>query len=409
MNSHSPQLQLPESVLADMWAALPSMAERTVAAVVAEVPSYADAFSGRMGPVIEGAVQQALAGFLQLTASGADPDSSPTIKPALDGAYRLGQGEARQGRSTDVLLAAYRVGARTAWRELSAVAVSHQLPGEILGVFAELTFAYIDRLSASSVSGHGDELAKTGLALQRQREHLARQLIAGMPAEDLNATAERASWPPPRTLTAIAVAHGHEGSVAAALDPRTLEVPDDALGRLARPVTLLLVPDVGGSARAAFIDSIGAAGTVIGPARPWLAAGASVRRVLRALELATESDPPLDTDDRLVDLVVTADPEAYADLREHALAPLRDLRPGIKEKLTETLRAWLLYRGRHEAIAQALFVHPQTVRYRLGQLRDLYGSRLDDPDAGLELTIALAPRWGIPSAGRRAIASRSPA
>ncbi|MBJ7358550.1 MAG: helix-turn-helix domain-containing protein, partial [Nocardioides sp.] len=36
------------------------------------------------------------------------------------------------------------------------------------------------------------------------------------------------------------------------------------------------------------------------------------------------------------------------------------------------------------------FVHPQTVRYRMGQLRELYGDRLDDPDAVLELLIALA-------------------
>ena len=35
-------------------------------------------------------------------------------------------------------------------------------------------------------------------------------------------------------------------------------------------------------------------------------------------------------------------------------------------------------------------VHPQTVRYRMTQLRDLFGERLQDPDAVLELVIALA-------------------
>src|ERR1700730_10917072 len=271
MGGEPTRLELHEPVLADMWASLPSVAERTVAAVVAEVPSYADAFSGPMGEAIENAVEQALAGFLRLTADGADPATSPTIKPALDGAYALGQGEARQGRSTDVLLAAYRVGARTAWRELSAVAVSHRAPGETLGVFAEFVFAYIDRLSALSVAGHADELAKTGLARQRQRENLVRKLLTAAPIEDVRAIAERAAWTPPLTLTAIAVVRGHEGGIAAALDPRTLEVPEDALGPLPRQVALLLVPDVGGRARAALIDSIGATGTVIGPARPWIA------------------------------------------------------------------------------------------------------------------------------------------
>ena len=37
-----------------------------------------------------------------------------------------------------------------------------------------------------------------------------------------------------------------------------------------------------------------------------------------------------------------------------------------------------------------MFVHPQTVRYRMGQLRDLYGERLTDPDFVRDATIALA-------------------
>ena len=34
-------------------------------------------------------------------------------------------------------------------------------------------------------------------------------------------------------------------------------------------------------------------------------------------------------------------------------------------------------------------MHPQTVRYRMGQLRDLYGDQLDDPETVLALTLAL--------------------
>jgi DNA-binding PucR family transcriptional regulator len=36
-----------------------------------------------------------------------------------------------------------------------------------------------------------------------------------------------------------------------------------------------------------------------------------------------------------------------------------------------------------------LFVHPQTVRYRMGRLRELYGDRLTDPDTVRELLVAL--------------------
>ena len=53
------------------------------------------------------------------------------------------------------------------------------------------------------------------------------------------------------------------------------------------------------------------------------------------------------------------------------------------------MRSWLLNQGRRDAIAAELFVHPQTVRYRLNQIRQLYGDRLNDPDMILELTVAL--------------------
>ena len=98
------------------------------------------------------------------------------------------------------------------------------------------------------------------------------------------------------------------------------------------------------------------------------------------------------TEAMLTQLVLTADPEALADLREQALAPLADVRPSTADKLADTLRAWLLHHGRREAVAESLFVHPQTVRYRMGQLRDLYGEKLDDPDFVLLLTVALGAR-----------------
>ena len=66
------------------------------------------------------------------------------------------------------------------------------------------------------------------------------------------------------------------------------------------------------------------------------------------------------------------------------------LRPSAAEKLTDTLRAWLFHQGRRDDIAAALFVHPQTVRYRLGQLRDLYGEQLEDPGFIRDASIALA-------------------
>jgi DNA-binding PucR family transcriptional regulator len=43
-------------------------------------------------------------------------------------------------------------------------------------------------------------------------------------------------------------------------------------------------------------------------------------------------------------------------------------------------------------VAQHVHVHPQTVRYRLRQVEDLFGDQLRDPDRRFELEVALRAR-----------------
>jgi hypothetical protein len=383
---------IPAAVAGAMRAELASVAQATVAEIIVEVPSYADAFSGDMGKVIRNAVELALGGFLELATASSGADASTPIRPALDGAYELGRGEARSGRSMDALLAAYRVGARVSWRHLSASAVSAGLTVGQLARFAELVFAYIDQLSAASVAGHSDELETTGRVRTRYLERLAGLLLAGAPLPELTAAAERADWAPPRTLTVAVLPEAAVRGALVSLDGRTLRSNQDVPGLDATTeLVVLLVPDAEGRSRPALLRSLEGRDAVVGPPRPWSEASTSYARAVRALQLglATEGSEPLDTERRLADLVLRADGGALADLRARALAPLEDLTPAAREKLVETLRAWLLHHGRREQIAAALFVHPQTVRYRMGQLRERYGKALEDPRTVLELTLAL--------------------
>jgi hypothetical protein len=384
-------LSIPTSVADEMRHELPAVAEQTVAAIVVEVPSYADAFSGEMGRNIENAVQLALGGFLELASEGGDGDASTPIQPALDGAYALGRGEARSGRSMDALLGAYRVGARVSWRHMADSGVRAGLSAEQLAHFAELVFAYIDQLSAASVAGHSDELATTGRVRERYRERLANVLLGRQSRRDKEAAAERADWPLPRTLTAVIVPEARVRTALAALDPRTLRSTEEVPGPAgAGELVVLLVPDAEGRSRPALMRSLREAEAVVGPARPWDEVDSSYARALRARQLGLAgADGPLDTEERLPELVLRADEPALADLRAQALAPLADLSESAREKLTETLRSWLLHQGRRDAVAAELFVHPQTVRYRMTQLRELYGARLEEPATVLALVLAL--------------------
>jgi hypothetical protein len=287
-----------------------------------------------------------------------------------------------------------------AWRELAATAVASDVPADTVAAFAELVFAYIDELSAASVAGHADELETTGRVRQRYLDRLAVGLLRGDPADALVAAAERADWRPPTTLTAVVLPESQVRPVLGLTDPRTLQ-PGEESGGLPAGQAVLLVPDQGGRSRGGLLRTLSGRQAVVGPARPWLEVGSSYDRAVRALPLRVGSEP-LDTEQHLSALVLGADREALADLRAQVLAPLADLRPAAAEKLTVTLRAWLLHHGRREGIAEALYVHPQTVRYRMGQLRELYGDRLEDPDTVLALTVALGHHPSEPPDDRAA-------
>ena len=177
--------RIDDRVLRALREGLSSVASQTIAAVMAEVPGYRVGFRGPMGESIQAAVQMAIGGFLKLAGGSRDVDPSTPRRTTLEGAYALGRGEARAGRSMDALLAAYRVGARVSWRGLARNAAEAGLPATAMAEFAELLFGYIDELSAASVAGYNDELNTSGRVRERYRERLGQRLLAGAAQEVL--------------------------------------------------------------------------------------------------------------------------------------------------------------------------------------------------------------------------------
>jgi DNA-binding PucR family transcriptional regulator len=88
-------------------------------------------------------------------------------------------------------------------------------------------------------------------------------------------------------------------------------------------------------------------------------------------------------------LLLRSDPLLAGELAADRLAPLAGLSPGSRTRLRETLRVWLAEQGRLSQVAERLGIHPQTARYRLGRLRELFGDALDDPDGRFWLELAL--------------------
>jgi DNA-binding PucR family transcriptional regulator len=167
--------------------------------------------------------------------------------------------------------------------------------------------------------------------------------------------------------------------------------PGEDLAGLPPEVSVVLVAGHAARDRAELLRILAGTAATVGPSRPWAEAQRSYARALQSVRLAVvDAAGPVDTDARLVELVLGADAEALGDLRARVLAPFESVSAASREKLQATLRAWLLHQGRRDDVAAALFVHPQTVRYRMSQLRDLFGDQLSDPRCVLELTVALA-------------------
>jgi DNA-binding PucR family transcriptional regulator len=173
-------------------------------------------------------------------------------------------------------------------------------------------------------------------------------------------------------------------------------------------LAVVLMPDPEGPGRrkmleSALVDDLAA----LGPAVTWPEAAASLRRAEAAFRLATQGRLDVQNrpspseqglivaDEHLPALLLAAAPGIAADLARTRLAPLQGLAEGPRERLVITLRAYLDRPGQVQAIASALDVHPQTVRYRLKQLRELFGDRLEDPDARFELSLALRAAEGL--------------
>jgi hypothetical protein len=388
-----PWAALPPATAGALRPELPAVAEEIIAAISAGVPEYALPLEGRFGEGLRTGVERALQRFLDLIGQ-AEAGPEPARQVYVD----LGRGELRAGRPLDALLAAYRLGARVAWRRLAAAGEREGLESRTLYLLAESIFAYIDELSGESIEGYAMEQAAVAGAQQRRRRELATLLVQDPPADPVavEAAALEAGWPLPALVAAVFAGDVADADrLATRLGAATIvaELPAGACA---------LVPDPNAPGRraqldAAFADRLGA----LGPAVPWRDARISAARAHATLTLAQAGSIPavhglIAATDHPVALLVNADRRLARDIAVAALAPLDDETPASRERLIETLAAWLRDRGRTEAVAAALHVHPQTVRYRMGRLRELYGDRLDDSDTRFELELALRSRGSGP-------------
>jgi PucR C-terminal helix-turn-helix domain/GGDEF-like domain len=107
---------------------------------------------------------------------------------------------------------------------------------------------------------------------------------------------------------------------------------------------------------------------------------------LRAVAAWPGAPRPVSADDLLPERVLCGDAEARAALIADVYAPLAN----AGDVLLQTARAFLDAGGALETTARALFVHANTVRYRLRRVAEVCGETPTDPRGAFTLRIALA-------------------
>ena len=219
-------------------------------------------------------------------------------------------------------------------------------------------------------------------------------VLRGEVDESLRSRAAALGWVSPEPVVVVA------GTAPRGGDP---EAVVDGIHRTARAARLdvlsgvqgeRLVTIVGGAADPlhaahALVGQFGPGAVVVGPAVPdLLAASRSARDALagqRAAAAWPEAPRPVLADDLLAERAVDGDGEARRRLVETAWRPL----VGAGGQLLETLSVVLEQSSSLEGAARLLFVHPNTVRYRLRRVADVTGLSATDEREAFALRVAL--------------------
>jgi hypothetical protein len=302
----------------------------------------------------------------------------------------IGRMQWREGRDVSVLLSAYQVGGRAAWHYVSRTALAAGVAPEVLAALAEAVFIFIDQLSSASAHGYVREQAEAGATRERLRDELVELLLSDRSdMVAVRAAAARVGWRLPREAAVLLIDPANP--VGQAMLARLVD--SCLLIRRTGELVGAIVPDpVRPGRRQRLVSALRGAGAVIGhpvDLRHLPLSGHIAEMAAQLKAAGVLVDDPVFAEEHLDAIIVHHDARLLDALRQQTLAPLAGLAPAVRRRLCETLTSWLRHMGDRQAVAAELHIHPQTVRYRMAQLHELFGSALDDPDDRARMTLAL--------------------
>ncbi|MEV0175916.1 helix-turn-helix domain-containing protein [Streptomyces sp. NPDC050803] len=314
----------------------------------------------------------------------------------LSPARETGRLRAEQGVPLADTLHAYRIGFELVWTEILAEARNRpevddaQLVSQSAEIWA-LFGAYAEAVAAT----YRETTAELTSRRQARRSALVEALFTGVIADRTLWEASRELGLPDRgpylVAAAAADAPGEEPLAGTEAALRQAQVhfawrllPDQQIGLAAVPTKAV---------ESACLRILRRAGARVGIS-PCFHSLRDTPQALRFARLALAGLPGTGPgvarfDDNPLAMVVAAAPAEAAHLVEVVLRPLLDLPAAERARLLETVEHWYDAAGSAPDAARTLFVHPNTVRYRLRRVEELTGRSLSDPRATADIRAAL--------------------
>jgi hypothetical protein len=292
----------------------------------------------------------------------------------------VGEARAQQGVPVDDMLRAWRIGVQVVVGHAREVGKRLGVSSEQVLEFVESTLAWADVAMVTTARAHRRAELELALADQERRVAFVRDALFGAlaPAE-LRIQAEAHLLDPARDYVAVRARPSAEGTMRAL--ERALGFHEAAQHR--RGLSALVDGDLAGflcEAPRAEVDGV----VGVGPPRPLERLAESYRLAARAL-VAAHACGMTGVHD-VPSLGLRAAVAADADVGEALCA--RYLEP-LAGELAETLRTYLACEMHVERTAERLYVHQNTVRYRLARFEELTGANLRDPEVAFEVWWAL--------------------
>ncbi|MFJ3499441.1 MULTISPECIES: PucR family transcriptional regulator [unclassified Streptomyces] len=316
--------------------------------------------------------------------------------PDAEAARETGRARAEQGVPLADTLRAYRIGSELLWTEIVAEARTRPEVSDDLLVSESADFWALFGLYAEAVAiAYRETAAELTSRGQARRYALVEALFTGVITDHTLWEAARELGLPEQGPYAVAVAEagapGEEplAGVEAAL--RRAELP--SAWRLLPDQQLALIALPTAAAETACLRVLRRSRARVGFS-PCFSSLQGAPQNLRFARLALSGLPGTGPgvarfDDDPLAMVVAAAPAEAARLVEVTLRPVLDLPVAERSRLLNTLEHWFASGGSADATARGLFVHPNTVRYRLRRVEELTGRSLSDPRATTDIGAAL--------------------